>query len=103
LLAPLALIGLLAAGQLWAATPALREPMMMGASASVCPWCILATAIPLFAALVWAIRDLAGGVDRLQLLLEVEVLGEDRIDFGERRRRALRTWLVSLCQSILPS
>lgn len=59
LLAPLTVIGVLAAIRLWYAPPAMRHSLMMGASASVCPWYILLTAVPLFAALVWALRGLA--------------------------------------------
>lgn len=59
LAAPLAVIAAAAGWQIWSAPAPLREALLMGSSAAVCPWLILITAIPVFAALVWALRGLA--------------------------------------------
>jgi hypothetical protein len=59
LMLPLGAIGVLAAWRFLSAPPPLREALVMGSSAAVCPWFILITAIPLFVALVWALRGLA--------------------------------------------
>jgi hypothetical protein len=59
LAAPLAAMGAVAGWQFWSAPPPVRETLIMGSSAAVCPWLIFITAIPLFAALVWALRGLA--------------------------------------------
>lgn len=56
---PLLLLCALAALQLLSAPPALRGPMIMGSSSSVCPASILLTSIPLFIALAWALKGLA--------------------------------------------
>ena len=56
--APVLGIAGLAALQLAVAAPEARMGMVMGSSASVCPFCILAAALPLFAGLVWALRGL---------------------------------------------
>ena len=39
--------------------------LIMGGSAMVCPWLILLTALPVFAALIWALRGLAPTRPRL--------------------------------------
>jgi hypothetical protein len=58
-LAPITLALVLAAWQL-AGAPALdRMAMVMGRSAGVCPWCILAFAVPPMMGLIWAVRGLA--------------------------------------------
>ena len=59
LLAPVAAVVLLAAWRLVRASPAARMPMLMGGSASVCPWLIVLVALPSLAGLVWAVRTLA--------------------------------------------
>ncbi|MGZ6040311.1 MAG: DUF1109 domain-containing protein, partial [Phenylobacterium sp.] len=41
------------------AEPAARHLLMMGDSASVCPWRILVIGLPLLAGAVWAVRGLA--------------------------------------------
>jgi hypothetical protein len=57
--APLGLVALIALVR-WLQAPApLREHMVMGDSASVCPWLILISAIPPLAGMVWALRGLA--------------------------------------------
>ena len=56
---PLLLVTAVATVQLARATPHGRIPMVMGESASVCPWRILLLAIPPLAGLVWAMRGLA--------------------------------------------
>ena len=56
---PLTLALGLAAWQLLS-TPAVDRPgMIMGGSARVCPWCIVAYAVPPMIGLVWAVRGLA--------------------------------------------
>jgi hypothetical protein len=57
--APLVLMAAFALGQLWAAPPAARLALIMGDSARVCPFLILASATPIFLALVLALRGLA--------------------------------------------
>lgn len=53
------LVVLLAVVQ-WIATPAVTHPhLLMGQSASVCPWNIVALSAPIFAGAVWAMRGLA--------------------------------------------
>lgn len=59
LLAPVAILGAVAAWQLALAPAPMRMPMMMGGSSSACPWCILLFAVPPFTGLVWAVRGLA--------------------------------------------
>jgi hypothetical protein len=59
LAAPLILMAVIATIQL-AGTPAPdRAQQLMGHSAMVCPGLILLTALPIFAALIWAVRGLA--------------------------------------------
>jgi len=58
-LLPLVMIALAAVWQTMAASAAARMPLVMGTSAAYCPWLILLTATPMFAALVWAMRGLA--------------------------------------------
>jgi hypothetical protein len=49
-----------------ATTPAAAwRPMIMGASAMLCPWRVLAAAAPTFVALIWALRGLAPTRPRL--------------------------------------
>ncbi len=59
LLAPVLALASLAAWQLDQAPAPMRMPMMMGHTASVCPWCILAFSLPPLFGLVWAVRGLA--------------------------------------------
>ncbi len=59
LLAPLLVIFALAGWQLARAPSPTRMPMMMGHSADVCPWFILAFSLPPLLGLVWAVRALA--------------------------------------------
>lgn len=59
LLAPAAPVVALAAWRLADAPAAVRVPMLMGASAAVCPWTILAVSLPPLAGLFWAARGLA--------------------------------------------
>ena len=59
LLAPVAALTILAIWQLAGAQPGDRRPMLMGVSAAVCPWRIVAFAAPPLAGLLWAIRGLA--------------------------------------------
>lgn len=54
----LALAGLAAWQLAWTPEP-MRMPMLMGHSARVCPWLILAFSLPPLAGLVWALRGLA--------------------------------------------
>jgi len=57
--APLAAMALLALTQLAAAPAPMRGPMILGGSASVCPWFILLLSVPPLCGLVWAMRGLA--------------------------------------------
>jgi hypothetical protein len=50
---------LLAAAALWSAVPQSRLQMLVGTTASVCPFLIALLAAPLFVALVWVLKDLA--------------------------------------------
>lgn len=54
-----ALVFMLAGMEMMDAPPEARHEMMMGHSWMLCPWRILAFAIPVFAGLVWAFRRLA--------------------------------------------
>ena len=56
-----AVAGMLALGvaQLMEAEPQSRMPTLMGHSARMCPWRILALAAPVYVGLVWALRRLA--------------------------------------------
>jgi len=56
---PLGLALALAAWQLLDAPAMDRMPMIIGGSARVCPWCILAFSIPPMMGLAWAVRGLA--------------------------------------------
>jgi hypothetical protein len=56
---PFALIATLAATALFLAPPATRETLLMGSSAGVCPFLVLAFAVPPLAGLAWAMRGLA--------------------------------------------
>lgn len=56
---PLLVMFGVAAVKLAVAAPELRHGLLMGASASLCPWRILATASPLYVALIWVMRGLA--------------------------------------------
>lgn len=57
--APVLIIALVAIGQWTAAAPPERMPLMMGHSALVCPWLILALSLPLQGGTLWAMRRLA--------------------------------------------
>ena len=59
LFAPVLGLTALAGWQLTRTPAALRGAMMMGHSADVCPWCIVAFALPPLIGLVWAVRGLA--------------------------------------------
>ncbi len=59
LLAPVLVVALLAAWELMHVQAPLRMPMVMGHSAEVCPWFILAFSLPPLCGLVWAARGLA--------------------------------------------
>lgn len=59
ILVPFLLVTAVATVQLARATPDGRIPMVMGESATVCPWRILLFAIPPLVGLVWAMRGLA--------------------------------------------
>ncbi len=59
LLAPLLGILALAGWQLARAPASMRMSMMMGHSAHVCSWCILACSLPPLLGLIWAVRGLA--------------------------------------------
>lgn len=50
---------ILAARALWSAVPQGRVHLLMGTTASVCPFLIALLAAPLFVALVWVLKDLA--------------------------------------------
>jgi hypothetical protein len=65
LAAPIAIIGSAMVVQIHGATPGEVRALLMGASASVCPWLIATCSIPLFVALMWAVRSL--GPTRLRL------------------------------------
>lgn len=56
---PLALALVLAAWQLADAPAPHRMAMVMGGSAQICPWCILAFSAPPMIGLAWAVRGLA--------------------------------------------
>jgi hypothetical protein len=57
--APIAAVAVLALAQLAAAPAPMRGPMILGGSASVCPWFILLLSVPPLCGLVWAMRGLA--------------------------------------------
>ena len=57
--APVLLLTALAGWQLGHAPASSRMAMLMGHSAGVCPWWIVACALPPLAGLVWAVRGLA--------------------------------------------
>jgi hypothetical protein len=56
---PLAVMAAMAAMRLAMADPAMRMSLMMGDSASVCPWRIFVIGLPVLAGAVWAVRGLA--------------------------------------------
>jgi hypothetical protein len=56
---PLAGLAFLALVQLASAPAQMRGPLILGGSANVCPWFILALSIPPLCGLVWAMRGLA--------------------------------------------
>ncbi|HEY3638232.1 MAG TPA: DUF1109 domain-containing protein [Rhizomicrobium sp.] len=56
---PFVLVALLALVVFILAQPAARETILMGQSARVCPFIVLASAVPPLAGLVWAMRGLA--------------------------------------------
>jgi hypothetical protein len=49
----------LAAAELAGAEPSARRAMILGGSASVCPWFIVGLALPVLACALWAVRGLA--------------------------------------------
>ena len=55
----LAAVALLGAGQYFAAPPTARHAVLFGHSAIVCPFAILALAVPVFLGAAWALRGLA--------------------------------------------
>ena len=55
----IAAMWLLAAAVLWSAAPQSRVHLLLGTTASVCPFLIALLAAPLFVALVWILKDLA--------------------------------------------
>jgi hypothetical protein len=57
--APLVALVVMAAVRLMRADPEMRMPLMMGASADVCPWRIFVIGLPVLAGAVWAVRGLA--------------------------------------------
>lgn len=59
LAAPFALVGGMALWRLANAAPVIRQGMLMGDSAEVCPWRIAILSLPIFAGAVWALRGLA--------------------------------------------
>jgi hypothetical protein len=65
LMAPLAMVTAMALEQSAQAPPLRLNDLLMGRSAMVCPWLILLTALPTFAALIWALRGLAPTQPRL--------------------------------------
>jgi len=56
---PIAAMAILAAARLMDAPNVERRVLVMGASARACPWLILASAVPVYIGLCWAIRGLA--------------------------------------------
>jgi hypothetical protein len=56
---PVVLIGLLALIAMLLAPPSARDAMLMGHSARLCPFLVLASALPPLAGLIWAMRGLA--------------------------------------------
>jgi hypothetical protein len=59
LVAPLAVMTALATRWLEVTPPGAWPPLLMGHSAALCPWLILAASLPVLAGLVWAVRGLA--------------------------------------------
>jgi hypothetical protein len=59
LVAPFAAIAVLAIVQFFTAAPQLHETIVMGGSARLCPFLVLASSLPPLAGLVWAMRGLA--------------------------------------------
>jgi hypothetical protein len=56
---PLAALIVMAAIRMARADPEMRMPLMMGGTASVCPWRIFVIGLPVLAGAVWAVRGLA--------------------------------------------
>lgn len=56
---PLLAMVVMAAVRLAHTDPAMRMPVMMGASANVCPWRIFVIALPVLGGALWALRGLA--------------------------------------------
>jgi hypothetical protein len=65
LAAPLVLVAVMAAIRLATAPQSAWKVLIMGDSAMICPWRVLAAAVPVFIALVWALRGLAPTRPRL--------------------------------------
>ena len=59
LILPIAVVAAIAAWKLLNAPPSMREAMVMGGSAAVCPWRIIVFALPPLVGLIWAVRGLA--------------------------------------------
>lgn len=59
LLAPVTLLGMLAAWRLAWTPPQDWPPLLLGSSASVCPWMIVCMGLPCLAGLLWGMRELA--------------------------------------------
>ena len=59
LAAPLLIVTAIALWRLAAAPPGVRMGLVMGHSARLCPWYVLAASLAPFAGLVWAVRGLA--------------------------------------------
>ena len=57
--APLAVMVAMASMRMANADPEMRMPLLMGDSASVCPWRIFIIGLPVLAGAVWAVRGLA--------------------------------------------
>ena len=57
--APFLVLAVMAALRLAAAEPGAHAQLLMGGSASLCPWRILLLSLPLMAGAVWALRGLA--------------------------------------------
>ncbi len=56
---PVALLWIVAAGVLWTAEPPARMPLLLGTTWRSCVFNVTATALPIGAALLWALRGLA--------------------------------------------
>lgn len=59
ILVPIMAVGLVAAAQILRAPAGDVPHLILGASASVCPWYIAATSLPVFVSVIWVLRGLA--------------------------------------------